>query len=104
MTKIMYFVFCICYTCTVQTPFVGHFNLHIAIEWPQWSYLNGATNGDCHGANGDCHWCQWRWGAPLMPLRPSPLEPMDRHWYHFLLPLGPMPGTPNRYDPLPLDI
>ena len=51
------------------------------------------------GSNGDRHWCQWRWGAPLAPLRPSPLEPMDRHWLHLLSPLAPMATTPNRYDP-----
>ena len=38
--------------------------------------------------NGDRHWCQWRWGAPLASLRPPPLEPMDRHWHHFLSPLA----------------
>ena len=48
--------------------------------------------------NGDRHWCQWRWGAPLVPLRPSPLEPMDRHWQNFLSPLASMARTPKYYD------
>ena len=40
------------------------------------------------GSNGDRHWCQWRWGAPLAPLRPSSLEPLDRHWHHFFVAIG----------------
>ena len=57
------------------------------------------TKSDRHGADGDHQWCEWRCGAPLVPLRPSPLEPMDRHWHHFLSPMAPMVRTPNRYDP-----
>ena len=58
------------------------------------------TNGDRRiGAKSDRHWCQWRWGAPLVPLRPSPLQPMDCHWHHFLSPLAPMARAQNRYDP-----
>ena len=34
------------------------------------------------GTNGDRYWCQWHWGAPSVPLGPSPLAP-------FLLPLAP---------------
>ena len=66
-------------------------------KWRHWSPMVIAI-----GSNGDRHWCQWRWGAPLAPLRSSLLEPMDRHWLHLLSPLAPMAlmaRTPNRYDP-----
>ena len=35
------------------------------------------------GANGDRHLQRWRWGAPLVPFDPSPLQSvqMDRHRY-----------------------
>ena len=62
--------------------------------WIQWSPMVIAI-----GTNGGRHWCQWRWGAPLVPLGPSPLAPMDRHWHHLLSPMAPMVRIPNRYDP-----
>ena len=52
--------------------------------------------------NGDRHWGQWGLGAPLVPFRPSPLEPIDCHWHHLLSPLAPMASmarTQDRYDP-----
>ena len=52
-------------------------------KWRHWSPMVIAI-----GSNGDRHWCQWRWGAPLAPLRPSPLEPLDRHWHHFFVAIG----------------
>ena len=52
-------------------------------KWRHWSPMVIAI-----GSNGDRHWCQWRWGAPLASLRPPPLGPMDRHWHYFLSPLA----------------
>ena len=38
------------------------------------------------------------WGAPLVPLGPSPFVPLDRHMHYFLSPFAPMERIPNRYD------
>ena len=70
----------------VPSTFIGYCNLHIVIVI---------------SANGDRHWRQWRWGAPLATVDPSPLAPMDRHEHHFLSPLvqmAPMARIPNRND------
>jgi hypothetical protein len=53
----------------VTSPFVGHFNLHIAIEWHQWNHLNGAIDH------------QW-----LSPLDPMVIANGDGvlHWRHYV--------------------
>ena len=48
-------------------------------KWHHWSPMVIII-----GSNGDCHWVHWPWGAPLVPLGPSPLAPMDHHWHPFL--------------------